>query len=290
MPILLPGLVVLSRRARYLSYSLLLIDEFHRRGGSSQNELGRFVRRGEFDLLLAVRQCTNPRCGVNAPATVGYFAVSDSISKSDGSVYERGESVKGDLGGYGQQYRSLLIALDLVAERGLNYQSEPLKIDRITTKARPVVEALQTAVAGTTWYRTYLGTEDPIPREAVLELSEAVCLCRLKTAEPERTLLHQALFGIPGAETLDQLMRIRGFALTLEGLGLMRGLSRAMALGVATFGIEHWSLRVGRAVRPIPQPVGARWSPRSGTNRQWPRCGRHYPNGDDHTNHSSASL
>src|SRR6266852_3737570 len=80
MPILLPGLVVLSRRARYLSYSLLLIDEFHRRGGSSQNELGRFVRRGEFDLLLAVRQCTNPLCGVNAPATVGYFAVSDSIS------------------------------------------------------------------------------------------------------------------------------------------------------------------------------------------------------------------
>jgi len=220
MPILLPDVVVLSRRARYLSFDLFLLDEFHRRGGSSQSDLGSFVRRGEFDLLMAVRQCDRPHCGREAPATVGYFAVQAALGRSDGKTVERGESVEGSLGGYGQQYRSLLIGLGLVAEQGILYDGQPLRMDRITTKARPIVDALRTALESTEWYREFIGNDRPIPVDALKELSQAACLCRLREADSERTLLDRALFGSEEAPTSDELMRRRGFALglcTLEG-------------------------------------------------------------------------
>ncbi len=226
MPILLPGVVVLSRRARYMSFSLFLLDEFHRRGGTEQGELGRFVRGGEFDLLLAVRQCERLGCGGNAPATVGYFAVQAAMARSDGNVVERGESVEGTLGGYGQQYRSLLIALGLIAERGMEYEEKPLRMDRITTRGRPIADAFRRAVESTQWYQEFLGNDHPIPLAAVRELSEAACLCRLRDTESERALIDRAMFGEDSRPSPDEVMRRRGFALSLGALASDPGAER----------------------------------------------------------------
>jgi hypothetical protein len=54
VPVLVPGVLALSRRARYLSFHTFLLDHFHRHGGGSQSELSDFIRKAELDYALAV--------------------------------------------------------------------------------------------------------------------------------------------------------------------------------------------------------------------------------------------
>lgn len=61
MPMLLPGILELSRRARYFSLYAFLLDEYRRRRMQATTAaLSRFVKRREWDFALAVLHC--PHC------------------------------------------------------------------------------------------------------------------------------------------------------------------------------------------------------------------------------------
>jgi hypothetical protein len=60
MPQLLPGILELSRRARYFSFHAFLLDEYRRRRlAPDRTSLSTFIKRREWDLGLAVRPCPN---------------------------------------------------------------------------------------------------------------------------------------------------------------------------------------------------------------------------------------
>src|SRR2546421_3676202 len=63
MPFLLPGILELSRRARYFSFHAFLLAEYRdRRMPAESKALSTFIKRREWELGLAVQRC--PRhCG-----------------------------------------------------------------------------------------------------------------------------------------------------------------------------------------------------------------------------------
>jgi hypothetical protein len=216
MPILVPGVVALSRRARYLSLYLFLLEEYHRRGSGTQDQLSTFIKRAEYEYLLAVRHCSRDGCGADATAIIGYFEVQDALDK--GPPYRRGESIEGVLGGYAQQYRSLLQAMELVAPKGYVVNGKPLSVDRATTRGAVIAAAFRAQLASSAWYKRYLGHGQAIPAKVLEELSDRACLCRLDESPTERGLLHTSLFGTRDQQSEDQKARIAAFALTLEAI------------------------------------------------------------------------
>jgi hypothetical protein len=69
MPVLVPGLLALSNRARYFTFHPFLIDEFERRElPPDDHALSAFVRLREFELACAVQLCPNG-CGTQGWTT-----------------------------------------------------------------------------------------------------------------------------------------------------------------------------------------------------------------------------
>jgi hypothetical protein len=63
MPLLLPGVLELSVRARYLSFHSFLLDEYRRlRGPADSRSLSTFIKQREWEYGLAVLSCPH-RCG-----------------------------------------------------------------------------------------------------------------------------------------------------------------------------------------------------------------------------------
>jgi hypothetical protein len=61
MPALLPGVLALSERARYLTIYPFLLSEYQQRRLAADNaSLGEFIRRREYELCLAMQLC--PQC------------------------------------------------------------------------------------------------------------------------------------------------------------------------------------------------------------------------------------
>src|SRR3712207_4570164 len=63
MPALLPGVLALSERARYLTIYPFLLSEYQRRRLAADNaSLGEFIRLREYELCLAMQLCPH-QCG-----------------------------------------------------------------------------------------------------------------------------------------------------------------------------------------------------------------------------------
>ena len=71
MPLLLPGILELSRRARYFSFHAFLLAEYQARHlPPNRASLSVFIKRREWELGLAVQRC--PRgCGSTPVGAVG---------------------------------------------------------------------------------------------------------------------------------------------------------------------------------------------------------------------------
>ncbi len=58
MPLLLPGILELSRRGRYFSFHAFLLSEYRRERAKADNKvLSTFIKRAEWDFGLAVQRC-----------------------------------------------------------------------------------------------------------------------------------------------------------------------------------------------------------------------------------------
>ena len=87
MPALLPGVLALSERARYMTIYPFLLSEYQKRRLAADNaSLGEFVRLREYELCLAMQMC--PRhCG--AAKAIGSDRVLSDTLGGDGEGVER---------------------------------------------------------------------------------------------------------------------------------------------------------------------------------------------------------
>jgi hypothetical protein len=224
MPALLPGVLALSRRARYFSfYPFLLLEYAEQRLPATNGALSDFVRAREFEYALAVQLC--PRgCGGQASGASGKENAARALGREPDTI-ARGESVESYLGGYGLYYRSPLVDVGLVAPAGTPLGERPTTIDvlsddRANPRAHALARAFRAAVAETRYYRRYMRGVEPIPRDVLVEYADRACLCRLTDYPDERQLLREALFSpTPTQDARDVDQRRRSFALLLALVG-----------------------------------------------------------------------
>ncbi|MFE0590561.1 hypothetical protein [Micromonospora echinospora] len=200
MPALLPGILELSRRARYFSFHAFLLDEYHRRRmPADPGSLSLFIRRREWDLGLAVQRCPD-ECGSSPVGARGLGAFAGRSGP-----FPRGESVESNLGGYGLYYRTPMAEVNVVARAGTLLGDQPIPIDvlRDTSRARRLAEEFRTSVRDTAYYRRAMWTNDLLPAEVVDEYAAVACLCRLRERSSEQQAVHDALFGGDHADPVD---------------------------------------------------------------------------------------
>jgi hypothetical protein len=191
MPVLLPGILELTRRARYLSFHAFLLHEYQRRqllvDSTAQST---FFRRREWDFGLAVERCPNCDSSPVGAQRLG------SLSRGNGP-FPRGESVESSFGGYGLYYRSPMAELGLVARRGTMLGEQPIPIDVLYDKPRAqrLAAEFRAAVEGTAYYQGAMWTTHELTAEVVDEYAAAACLCRLRERVSERDAVHDAIFG-----------------------------------------------------------------------------------------------
>jgi hypothetical protein len=219
MPRLLPGILVLSRRARYFSLHAFLLSEYQRRRlPLTNNDLSAFVKLREFEYAVAVQLC--PRgCGERPVGMVGKTRAAPAIQTTD--AIARQESVESPLGGYGLYYRSPMIDMGLVVPRGSTLGEAVTPIDVLDPNGLgpALADVFREAIAETSYYREHMLGTAPIPRAALEELAENACLCRLPEHPDEQALLRRALFEPPAAPYEEATkQRCRSFALLLREL------------------------------------------------------------------------
>jgi hypothetical protein len=217
MPVLLPGVLALSQRARYLAiYPFLLAAYEERRLAESNGSLGEFIRLREYELCLAMQLC--PRdCGAAS-------AIGSERARPDArqlQVFPRRESVESSMGGYGLYYRSPLVDLDVVIPAGARLGDTTTGVDVLARSdhARALADAFREAIKDTQYAKLHMNGVDPIPRPVLTELAVRACLCRLDERPAERQAIHDALFGQARPERTQQVeQRRRAFAVFLSQL------------------------------------------------------------------------
>jgi hypothetical protein len=224
MPILLPGILVLSRRARYFTLFPFLLKEYERLRTDPTNEgLSAFVKMREFEFAAAVQLCPNG-CGEISAGAVGKDRAVPALSQLDDGGLPRQESVKSFLGGYGLYYRTPLVELGLVLPKGTPIGEHVTPVDVLVRdeRAQALADAFAEAVADTRYMREHMLGDEPIPLDVLEEYSESACLCRLPQYPREQELLRTALFDAPRGqvEAVEHQFeqRRRSFALFLNEL------------------------------------------------------------------------
>lgn len=217
IPRLVPGVLALSRRARYFSFYAFLIDDYRRRQlGASNNGLSAFIKRREYELALAVELCPVGHQNESV-ASNGRERARPAVNRGL-AVFPRAESVDSYLGGYGLYYRSPMVDLGLVAPRGtgIGDQVDATPVD-VLWPSDPRAEALATsfrsAAEGTEYLDRYYASDRDIPREVLVEYAKVACLCRLPDFPAERAALRDLLLtASPGQPEHDVVRRREAFA------------------------------------------------------------------------------
>lgn len=193
MPVLLPGILELTRRARYFSFYAFLLAEYRaRRFPADRAALSRFIKLREWELGLAVLRCPN---GCDS-SPVGARRLG-SVARG-GGPFRRGESVESPLGGYGLYYRSPMIDMGLVARSGTLLGETLIPIDVLceTGRANRLAQTFKSAVEHTSYYQSGMLLTTDLTADVIDEYATVACLCRLPELPEELAAVHDALFGV----------------------------------------------------------------------------------------------
>ena len=227
LPALLPGVLALSRRARYLSIYAFLVRRYSVKAGRADNQgLDGFIRQREFELGVAINLCT--RC--DADGAIGNRIVRPLVATRP-ATYARQLSIRTVLGGYGLYYKSPMEELEIIVPAGraiVGDRPNPVDVLRKTERAAALADAFEEAIADTAWYESWLHGVDPIPAEVLEELAEAACLCRLADHQDERDAIRDLLLTSDAPERAEPTeQRRRAFALLLESVAAAPDAARA---------------------------------------------------------------
>ena len=220
IPRLVPGVLALSRRARYLSFYAFVLAYYREQElPASNNSLSEFLKQREFELSLAIQLCP-AGCGTKPVSSVGRERAGPLVRRGLAS-FPRGESVQSYLGGYGLYYRSPMIDLGLVAPRGTPFKGDDTatKVDVLwpdEPRGEALARAFDEATRDTRYRRRYFTSTDEIPRDVLVEYATVACLCRLPEYPVEQELLRTVLFDDASGLPDDDVARRReAFALLL---------------------------------------------------------------------------
>jgi hypothetical protein len=210
LPRLVPGILALSRRARYFSFHPFLLDEYHRQRLAASNQaLSEFVKAREYEYALAVQLCPQG-CGVLPTGVVGKERAAPAVRRAS-DLLPRGESVESYLGGYGLYYRTPLIDVGLVAPAGTPLGEGTTPVDVLADqRAEGLAEAFRQAVARTDYYLHHMRGVEPIPTTVLEEYASYACLCRLSDFPAEQQLLRGALFEPSSSQPAGDVVLRRG--------------------------------------------------------------------------------
>jgi hypothetical protein len=209
LPVLSPGVNVLTVHARYWSFYTWLLTEFwDRELPRTQASWGRFLKPRERIFVAAVLSC--PRHGADIPEVGGKRRISSEIDAGSTEFDPNAPYLKNARGGY-PIYASAISQLGLsVLERDLDQAN----CDAPTPTGRKVGLALREWVADTSYFVTYFeDTETAVPASVVDEYSKKICLCRLGEG-PDRTLLQEAF--LHGGDAAEANRRRASFRLILD--------------------------------------------------------------------------
>jgi hypothetical protein len=185
----------------------------------NNTDLSSFIKMREFEFAVAVQLC--PRgCGDRSVGMVGKTRAAPAVQQYAAAI-PRSESVESPLGGYGLYYRSPMIDMGMVVPRGspLGEAVTPIDILDPNGSGPALADAFCSAITDTSYFREHMFGSSAIPREALEELAERACLCRLPDYPNEQALLRHALFEPPAEGYADATkQRCRAFALLLREL------------------------------------------------------------------------
>lgn len=192
-PLLLPGVLELSRRARYFSFHAYFLHRYRELALPPEPAaLSSFIKRREWEFGLAVLKCPH-KCG---SSPVGALSLRQVVNNQD-PPYPRGESVESQLGGYGLYYRSPMSELGVVARAGTLLGDTPIPVDvlRDTERARALVAGFGAAIEATSYGQNWMLSQDNIPLDVLVDYADNCCLCQLVNHADERAAIVDALFG-----------------------------------------------------------------------------------------------
>lgn len=191
LPVLSPGINVLTVHPRYHSFYTFLLDEFWKRSRPRTSRAWKaFYRPREFIFSLGVHLESHT---LDRPDHAGTGSIVGS-SRTSALAGEQREAYRTDedyiqspLGGYGLYYRSVIAELGLLYPGGPGF---PTLIDVPSEQGKKAADAFREAVKDTVYYREYFDHDvTEVPTDVIREYANVACLCQLRPGAPDRALL-----------------------------------------------------------------------------------------------------
>lgn len=212
LPVLSPGINVLTVHPRYWSFYSWVLDDFWA-ADLPRNRAGfvSFYRPREAVFSMACHVCDAPEHATITGNVNGSRRISPKVNDSD--FDPQFDYIKEPLGGYGLYYRS---AMELTGSLVVASPANGFPVDAPTPIGRALAASFRSAVAGTEVSKLLSEgrVSQPIAREALVEFARKACLCKLRVAEAYDLPLLRDLFlhsGSPAevasrGETLRMLL------------------------------------------------------------------------------------
>lgn len=219
LPMLSPGINVLTPHPRYWSFYLLVLDEFWRRE-LRPSAFRDFFRAREAAFSMACHVCEAPehasiQFGINGALKIAPHRLDPVFEPSAVAV----DYMVSALGGYGLYYRTAMESTGVLA---IARRGSGLTLDAPTPTGQAIAAAYRKAIAGTILWADYLckDMEGLIHRNDLVEFARVGCLCQLPNAADADLPLLQDLFLHEPAEGSQQR---RGTMRMLLDLGMAYG-------------------------------------------------------------------
>lgn len=183
LPVLAPGINVLTRHPRYWSFYAFVIDEFWRSDHSqNMSEFRKFLRRKE-SIFVAANLICDP---ASRSQVIGTRLVKPLVSSRPSSFNSGFDYMKSLGGGYGLYYATAMQTTGAVA---LASRDTGLPVDAVTPKiGKALADSFRDSISGTKYFQRYLDKE-VVPMRVVEEYGESCNLWSLTNDSHERECL-----------------------------------------------------------------------------------------------------
>lgn len=197
LPLLSPGINVLTIHPRYWSFYAFVLDEFWLRDLPRNRAAFRdFYRPREAIFAMVCNLCDAEEHATLGRGIVGSRKVA-SLTKQQ--QFDPGyDYIKEALGGYSLYYSSTMEATGAIVTPT---PSNGFVFDAPTPHGRAIADAYRRAISTTAMWRDYLGGNlgEPIARDVLIEFARRGCLCQLANASEYDLPLLQDLFVHAGS-------------------------------------------------------------------------------------------
>lgn len=193
LPLLSPGINVLTPHPRYWSFYLLVLCDFWTRG-LRPSAFRDFYRVREAAFSMACHVCDMPE---HATILRGINGALKIAPRRDDPFFEpsvaANDYMVSPLGGFGLYYRTAMESTGVLA---IARPGSGLPLDAPTSQGRAIAAAYKEAISHTVLWRDYLSkdVEGQIGRDALVEFARVGCLCQLPNASHADLPLLQDLF------------------------------------------------------------------------------------------------